>query len=163
MKLILPILTILLAGLSISCGHNHDHDHEHGHHHHGGPHVHSHEAPHGGVLVDVANEFCHLEFVIDPGNGRLQMHAMRFHPREAPVQFFMEQVEATAKIGEEEKIILFRPTQPDGETPATEATSLYTAELDWLKETPAFDGTIKELLIEQRTLQNITFKFTKKD
>tara|TARA_B100001939_G_scaffold330574_1_gene327840 strand:+ start:147 stop:626 length:480 start_codon:yes stop_codon:yes gene_type:complete len=159
MKLFLPLLLTVLA---LGCRHEHAHDHDHGHHHHGVE-GHSHAAPHGGVMVDVENEFCHLEFVIDPGNGRLQMHALRFHPREEPVKFFMEQVEATAKIGDEEKAFVFRPTQADGETPATEATSLYTAELDWLKETPAFDGTVKQLEIEGRSLQNITFKFAKKD
>ena len=157
MKLFLPII---LTALVLGCRHEHAHDH--GHHHHGAA-GHSHEAPHGGVMVDVENEFCHLEFVIDPGNGRLQMHALRFHPREEPVKFFMEQVEASAKIGDEEKAFVFRPTQADGETPATEATSLYTAELDWLKDTPAFDGTLQQLEIEGRTLRNITFKFAKKD
>ena len=113
--------------------------------------------------MDVENEFCHLEFLVDPLNGRLQMHAMRFHPSEEPLKFFMEQVEATAKIGEEEKAFIFSPTQLDGEAPATEATSLYTAQIDWLKDTPEFDVTLKELEIENRKLQNITFKFTKKN
>ena len=113
--------------------------------------------------MDVENEFCHLEFLVDPLNGRLQMHAMRFHPSEGPLKFFMEQVEATAKIGEEEKAFIFSPTQLDGEAPATEATSLYTAQIDWLKDTPEFDVTLKELQIEDRKLQNITFKFTKKN
>ena len=74
--------------------------------------------------MDVENEFCHLEFLVDPLNGRLQMHAMRFHPSEEPLKFFMEQVEATAKIGEEEKAFIFN-TQLDGEALTTEAASLY--------------------------------------
>ena len=158
------ILLTLLITLSLGCQKEHAHDHDHDHDHdHGEGHAHSHDAPNGGVLVDVENEFCHLEFLVDPLNGRLQMHAMRFHPSEEPLKFFMEQVEATAKIGEEEKAFIFSPTQLDGETPATEATSLYTAQIDWLKDTPEFDVTLKELQIEDRNLQNITFKFTKKD
>lgn len=161
MKLIL--LTLLIA-LSLGCQKEHDHEHDHDHEHeHDHDHDHSHEAPNGGVLVNVENEFCHLEFLVDPLNGRLQMHAMRFHPSEGPLKFFMEQVEATAKIGEEEKAFIFSPTQLDGEAPATEPTSLYTAQIDWLKDTPEFDVTLKELQIEDRNLQNITFKFTKKD
>ena len=156
MKLIL--LTLLIT-LSLGCQEEHAHDHDHDHDHDHG-HGHAHDAPNGGVLVDVENEFCHLEFLVDPLNGRLQMHAMRFHPSEEPVKFFMEQVEATAKIGEEEKAFTFSPTQLDGETPATEATSLYTAQIDWLKDTPEFDVTLKELQIENRKLQNITFKFS---
>ena len=156
MKLIL--LTLLIT-LFLGCQKEHAHDHGHGHGH-GHGHAHTHDAPNGGVLVDVENEFCHLEFLVDPLNGRLQMHAMRFHPSEEPLKFFMEQVEATAKIGEEEKAFTFNPTQLDGETPATEATSLYTAQIDWLKDTPEFDVTLKELQIEDRKLQNITFKFS---
>ena len=161
MKLIL--LTLLIA-LSLGCKKEHDHEHDHDHDHdHDHGHAHSHEAPNGGVLVNVEKEFCHLEFLVDPLNGRLQMHAMRFHPSEGPLKFFMEQVEATAKIGEEEKAFIFSPTQLDGEAPATEPTSLYTAQIDWLKDTPEFDVTLKELQIEDRNLQNITFKFSKKD
>ena len=96
------ILLTLLITLSLGCQKEHAHDHDHDHDHdHGEGHAHSHDAPNGGVLVDVENEFCHLEFLVDPLNGRLQMHAMRFHPSEEPLKFFMEQVEATAKIGEE--------------------------------------------------------------
>ena len=61
MKLIL--LTLLIT-LSLGCqkehAHDHDHDHDHGH-----GHGHTHDAPNGGVLVDVENEFCHLEFLVD--------------------------------------------------------------------------------------------------
>ena len=78
MKLIL--LTLLIT-LSLGCQKEHAHDHDHDHDHdHGHGHGHTHDAPNGGVLVDVENEFCHLEFLVDPLNGRLQMHAMRFHP-----------------------------------------------------------------------------------
>ena len=75
MKTILPLLTLLLA---LGCGHD---QHDHDHHHHGDGHGHA--APHGGVLVNVQNEFCHLEFVREPDSQLLQLHVMRFHPKEA--------------------------------------------------------------------------------
>jgi len=149
---------ILLAALG--CGHDHDH---HGHNHNHGGDGHGHKAPHGGVLVNVENEFCHLEFVIEPGTTRLQLHAMRFHPREAPLKFFMEQIEATATVNGEEKQFAFKPTQLDGTTATTEPTSLYVAELDWLKDTATFEGTLTELKIEGKILTKITFNFAKKD
>ena len=154
--------SILLLVAALGCGDSHNNDHD-GHNHNEGD-AHGHKAPHGGVLVNVENEFCHLEFVIEPGTTRLQMHALRFHPREAPVKFFMEKIEATAKVGEAEKIIVFKPTELDGVTPTAQPTSVYVAEIDWLKEdTPTFTGTIAELKIEDKTFTKITFKFAKKE
>ena len=154
--------SILLLVAALGCGDSHNH--EHPVHNHGEDDAHGHKAPHGGVLVNVENEFCHLEFVIEPGTTRLQLHAMRFHPREAPVKFFMEQIEATAKVGEAEKTIVFKPTELDGVTPTAQPTSIYVAEIDWLKEdTPTFTATLTELKIEDKTFTKITFKFSKKE
>ncbi len=156
-------LSALLVTLVLGCGHDHNHDH-HGHNHnHNHGDGHGHEAPHGGVLVNVENEFCHLEFVIEPGTTRLQMHAMRFHPREAPLKFFMAQIEATATVNGEEKPFVFKPTQLDGTTSTTEPTSLYVADADWIKDTATFKCTLTELNIEGKTLTKITFHFAKKD
>ena len=155
--------SILLLAAALGCGDSHNHDHEGHNHNHGEGDAHGHQAPHGGVLVNVENEFCHLEFVLDPGTTRLQMHAMRFHPREAPVKFFMEKIEATAKVGNEEKPITFKPTKQDGVTPTDQPTSVYVAEIDWLNATPTFTGTLTELKIEGKTFTKITFKFAKKE
>ena len=156
--------SILLLVAALGCGDSHNDDHDGHNHNHNEGDAHGHKAPHGGVLVNVENEFCHLEFVIEPGTTRLQLHAMRFHPREAPVKFFMEQIEATAKVGEAEKTIVFKPTELDGVTPTAQPTSIYVAEIDWLKEdTPTFTGTITELKIEDKTFTKITFKFSKKE
>ena len=154
--------SILLLVAALGCGDSHNQ--EHAAHNHGEGDTHGHKAPHGGVLVNVENEFCHLEFVIEPGTTRLQLHAMRFHPREAPVKFFMEKIEATAKVGEAEKTIVFKPTELDGVTPTAQPTSVYVAEIDWLKEdTPTFTGTLTELKIEGKTFTKITFNVAKKE
>jgi hypothetical protein len=151
--------SILLLAAALGCGDSHDHDHEG--HNHGD--AHGHQAPHGGVLVNVENEFCHLEFVLEPGTTRLQMHAMRFHPREAPVKFFMEKIEATVTIDGAEKTLTFKPTKQDGVTATDQPTSVYVAEIDWLNDIPTFTGTLTELKIEGKTFTKITFKFAKKE
>ena len=87
--------SILLLVATLGCGDSHNH--EHPAHNHGKVDAHGHKAPHGGVLVNVENEFCHLEFVQEPGAKRLQMHVMRFHPKEGPVKFYAEKVEATIR------------------------------------------------------------------
>ena len=155
--------SILLLAIALGCGDSHNDDHDGHNHNHNEGDAHGHKAPHGGVLVNVENEFCHLEFVLEPGTTRLQLHVMRFHPREAPVKFFMEKIEAIAKVGEAEKTIIFKPTELDGVTSTTQPTSVYVAEIDWLKDTPTFSGTLTELIIEDKTLAKITFYLAKKE
>ena len=154
MKSLILFLTITLGA---GCGGRHDH-----HHHGGDGHGHGHKAPHGGVLVDVEGEFCHLEFVKDPEAKRLQMHVMRFHPKEGPVTFFSEKVEANAEAGDQNRTLVFRPTELDGVTATQKPTSLYVAQIDWLEDGTSFEATLKEFSIEGRKLENITFKYSGK-
>ena len=148
------ILIIGFTAFVLGCGGGRDHDHDHDHEAGG----HSHKAPHGGILVNVENEFCHLEFLREPGTKRLLMHAMRFHP-EGLLNFYAEKIPVKAKIGEEVKEFDLKPMELDGLTVTQKPTSLYVAEVDWLKEGVSFEATLSELTIEGKKLQNITFKF----
>jgi len=151
-------LFLVIAALGCGGGHNHDHDHNHN-----GGDGHGHKAPHGGVLVNVGDEFCHLEFVQEPESNRLQLHVMRFHPKEMPVKFFMEQIEVSAKVGDEGKVVVFKPVELNGITATDQLTSLYMAEVDWLKNAANFNGTVRELKIEGKIFSEIAFQFTKPD
>jgi|TARA_B100000959_G_scaffold255305_1_gene287608 hypothetical protein len=151
-------LFLVIATLGCGGGHGHKHGHNHN-----GQNGHGHKAPHGGVLVDVGDEFCHLEFVQEPESNRLQLHVMRFHPKEMPVKFVMEQVEVSAKVGDEEKMVVFKPVELDGITATDQPTSLYMAEVDWLKKAANFNGTVRELKIEGKIFSEIAFQFTKPD
>ena len=157
MRNVIPIIT---AALWVGCGGGHDHDH--GHDHHNSEDIHGHKAPHGGVLVNVENEFCHLEFVREPGAKILQMHVMRFHPKEGPVKFFADKVEASIRVGDQNKTLVFKPTELDGITTTQAPTSLYVAQIDWFEEETSFKVTLGEFSIEGKKLQNITFKFLEK-
>ena len=148
------IITVLVSALVIGCGGNHDHDHDHDH----GAGGHSHKAPHGGILVNVENEFCHLEFLREPGTKRLLMHSMRFHP-EGLLKFYVEKISVKAKVGEEVKEFELKPMELDGVTPTNEPTSLYVAEIDWLEDDSVFEATLGDLTIEDKTLKNISFKY----
>ena len=157
MKYWVPLFLVIVA---LGCDGGHDHGHKHEHDHGDG---HGHKAPHGGVLVSVGDEFCHLEFVQEPETNRLQLHVMRFHPREMPVEFSMEQIEVSAKVGDEEKTVVFKPVELDGITATDKPTSLYMAEVDWLKNASDFNGTVKELMIEGKLFLEIAFQFSKPD
>ena len=154
-------MPIIFVAVGFGCGGGHDHEHGHNHDHNHGD-GHGHKAPHGGKLVNVGDEFCHLEFVQEPESNRLQLHVMRFHP-EMPVKFVMEQIEVSAKVGDEEKAVIFKPVELDGVTATDQPTSLYMAEVDWLKKAANFNGTVRELKIEGKIFSEIAFQFTKPD
>ena len=157
-SIVKKVITGLILGFVLGCGGGHDHDHDHDH----GGGSHGHEAPHGGILVNVDNEFCHLEFLREPGTKRLQMHVMRFHPKEGPVAFFTEKVEAKAQVGDQNKTLVFLPTELDGVTATQKPTSLYVAQVDWIEEGTSFEVTLGEFSIEGKKLTDITFKFPAK-
>ena len=149
-------MQIIFVAAALGCGGGHDHDHNHGD-------GHGHQAPHGGVLVNVGDEFCHLEFVQEPESNRLQLHVMRFHPKEGPLKISMAQIEVGATTGGEEKAIVFKPVELDGITATDHPTSLYMAEVDWLENAPNFNGTVKKLTIEGKLFLEIAFQFAKPD
>ena len=149
-------MPIIFVAAALGCGGDHDHAHNHGD-------GHGHKAPHGGVLVDVGDEFCHLEFVQEPESNRLQLHVMRFHPKEGPLKISMAQIEVGATTGGEEKAIVFKPVELDGITATDHPTSLYMAEVDWLENAPNFNGTVKKLTIEGKLFLEIAFQFAKPD
>ena len=149
-------MPIIFVAAALGCGGDHDHAHNHGD-------GHGHKAPHGGVLVNVGDEFCHLEFVQEPESNRLQLHVMRFHPKEGPLKISMAQIEVGATTGGEEKAIVFKPVELDGITATDLPTSLYMAEVDWLKNAPNFNGTVKKLTIEGKLFLEIAFQFAKLD
>ena len=151
-------IPIIFVAAALGCGGGHDH--EHGHNHGDG---HGHKAPHGGVLGNVGDEFCHLEFVQEPESNRLQLHVLRFHPKEGPLKISMAQIEMGATTDGEEKVIVFKPVELDGITATDHPTSLYMAEVDWLENAPNFNGTVKKLTIEGKPFSEIAFQFTKPD
>ena len=149
MKNWMPIIFVTAA---LGCGGGHDHGDGHGH-----------KAPHGGVLVNVGDEFCHLEFVQEPESNRLQLHVLRFHPKEGPLKISMAKIEVGATTGGEEKAIVFKPVELDGITATDHPTSLYMAEVDWLENALNFNGTVKKLTIEGKLFLEIAFQFAKPD
>ena len=80
-----------------------------------------------------------------------------------PVKFVMEQIEVSAKVTGEEKVVIFKPVELDGITATEQPTSLYMAEIDWLKNVADFNGTVKKLTIEGKIFLEIAFQFTKPD
>ena len=81
-------------GLLVACsdgGHDHDHDHhhDHDHDHDHGEEGHVHTAPHGGELLVLAEEFAHVELVLDRATGTLDAYSLGAHA-DTPVRLAQE-------------------------------------------------------------------------
>ena len=75
----------------------------------------------------------------------------------------MAQIEVGVTASGEKKAIVFKPVELDGITATDHPTSLYMAEVDWLKNAADFNGTVKKLTIESKIFSEIAFQFTKPD
>lgn len=78
MRASLPLLSLLV----VACGHGHDHDHAHDHVH-ADTDSHRHEAPRGGVLVELGEHAAHVELLLDPEAGELTLYALDAHAEQA--------------------------------------------------------------------------------
>ena len=156
-------ITVLVTGLTLGCGNHHDHNHNgHSHgHDHGG---HAHEAPNGGKMVELGEDACHLEFLLDESNAtRMTILAHEFHPQKAYVKLPMAQIEVTAKVGDVEMKLVFKPVV--SATLGNNAThsSEYEATADWLKDTTTFKGRIVHVDFPGGVTHNKPFQFSKKN
>ena len=158
-------ITVLVTGLALGCGNHHDHDHNgHSHGHDHDDDGHAHEAPNGGKMVELGEDACYLEFLLDESNAtRMTLLAHEFHPQETYVKLPMAQIEVVAKVGDEEKKLLFKPVV--NSTLGNNAThsSEYEATADWLQDTSAFKGRIIHLDFPGGETHNKTFQFSKKN
>ena len=163
MKLI--AITVLLTSLVLGCGKHHDHDHNghsHGHDHDGDDHAH--EAPNGGVLVELGEAACYLEFLLDESTAtRMTLLAHEFHPQETYVKLPMAQIEVVAKVGDEERKLVFKPVVDALLGNNATHSFKYEAAADWLKDTREFTARIVYLDSPGGVTHNKPFQFSKKN
>jgi hypothetical protein len=123
-------------------------------------HKHEHKPPHGGAPVELGEEEYHVEFVLDAAAGKLQAFVLDGE-MENFVRIAAPSLEVTAKIpGKEENVVLL-PVANNATGEKVGDTSLFEAQADWLKTTPAFDAVLKEITVRTRTYTNVAFNFPK--
>ena len=158
-------ITGLVTCLLLGCGKPHGHNHNgHGHEHDGHEHDdkgHKHEAIYGGELVEFGEDACYLEFLMDESNAtRMTVLAYEFHPP-GSVKIPMTQIEVVAKIGDEEKQLVFLPVIDATLGNNATHSSKYEVAADWLKDMATFEGRIVQLDFPGGISHNKTFQFTK--
>jgi hypothetical protein len=119
---------------------------------------HEHSAPHGGTLIELGEEFAHLEIVLDAATGKLTAYALDGEAEKA-VRLKQSDIEITI-INPAAVIKLSGVANSlTGET-ATE-TSEFAGQSDTLKGVSNFDGAICVVTIKGKQFKGVPFNFPK--
>ena len=119
---------------------------------------HVHHAPHGGSLVEIGEEFAHLELVLDPATGQLTAFAL---DGEAENPARLKQPSITIHISNPKvDLVLQGVASPlTGETLGD--TSEFVVQNDQLKGVSRFDGVVEALTIKGGDFNNVQFTYSR--
>lgn len=153
------LTAVLAVGLLLSlsaCKGGHKDEHAHGDAHH----QHHHDPPHGGTGVTLGDEAFHLEFLRDPATGRMKAWILTAHMA-GYARIKAETFELKAKVGGEEKVLVFQAQASPATGETVGNTSYFEAEADWLKTTDTFDAVLPQIDIKGSLFTGVTFNFPK--
>jgi hypothetical protein len=124
------------------------------------PHKHVHHPPHGGTPVVLGDEVYHLELVLDPLTGTLQVYLFDGE-LENFIRSAVPSIEIDATVNGVPRSLLLAavPNPATGETVGD--TSLFQTQADWLRETKEFDGVVRSVTIRGTTFTDEKFNFPK--
>ncbi len=119
---------------------------------------HEHSAPHGGALVELGEEFAHVEIVLDAATGKLAAYALdgeaekSVRVKQSEIEIDVKNPAVTIKLGGVANTLT-------GETAGD--TSEFSALSDRLKGATNFDGVIKTISIKGKQFKDVEFNFPK--
>ncbi|MCG3205806.1 MAG: hypothetical protein KCHDKBKB_02529 [Elusimicrobia bacterium] len=117
-------------------------------------HEHEHKAPHGGTLVELGEEFAHIELVLDQATGQLTAYAL---DGEAENSVRLSQKEIELTIGPVTIKLLAMDNPLTGEKIGD--TSEFRSRLGALKAQNQFTGTIKKIQIKGQSFESVPVNF----
>lgn len=118
---------------------------------------HEHHAPHGGTLVEIGEEFAHLELVLDSENGKLTGYVL---DGEAEKSVRISQLQLEIEINEPKPLtVRLLPVENSLTGEKEGATSEFSLQADDLRELSNFDGIIKVISIKGTSYTGIKFNF----
>ena len=119
---------------------------------------HEHSAPHGGALVELGEEFAHLEIVLDAATGALTAYALdgeaekSVRVKQSEIEIAVKNPPVMIKLGAVSNALT-------GETASD--TSEFSDQSDRLKGATDFDGVIKTISIKGKQFKDVKFNFPK--
>jgi hypothetical protein len=117
---------------------------------------HKHSAPHGGALVEMGEEFAHLEIVLDAVTGTMIAYALDGEA-EKPVRVKQSEIEIAVRNSAITIKLSGVSNALTGET--TGDTSEFCGRSDRLKSATDFDGVIKTISIKGKQFKDVAFNF----
>jgi hypothetical protein len=125
----------------------------------GGEEGHEHAAPHGGTLVELGEEFAHVELVLDSSTGTLTAYALDGEAERA-VRLAQPAIEVSFVTPGRSRtqVTLSGVSNPlTGETDAD--TSQFRAMVPALKGVTEFEGAIKAVAVRGQRFQDVSFRY----
>jgi Flp pilus assembly protein TadD len=119
---------------------------------------HEHSAPHGGALIELGEEFAHVEIVLDAATGKLTAYALdgeaekAVRIKQSEIEVAVENTAVTIKLAGVANALT-------GET--ADDTSEFSGQSERLKGATDFDGIIKTISIKGKEFKDVAFNFPK--
>jgi hypothetical protein len=124
--------------------------------------VHEHHAPHGGTLVELGEEFAHLELVLNAQTGTLTAYVLDGEAEQS-VRIVQPQIEISVRLPGSGSAKVLALTLPAAANPLTGETvgqsSQFQTQSDALKGARRFSGTVKSVSARGGSFENVAFRF----
>jgi hypothetical protein len=117
---------------------------------------HEHSAPHGGALVELGEEFAHVELTLNAATGALTAYALdgeaekSVRVKQSEIEIAVKNPSVMIKLGAVSNALT-------GETAGD--TSEFLGQLDRLKGATDFEGVIKTISIKGKQFKDVKFNF----
>jgi hypothetical protein len=121
---------------------------------------HEHAAPHGGTLVELGEEFAHLELVLDSATGQLSAYALDGEA-EKPVRLSAPSLALVVTPADQTGPVAIELAPVENALTGERAgdTSLFRASVPTLMGRTAFTGRVETIAIRGRSFANVAFAF----
>jgi len=114
---------------------------------------HVHRAPHGGLLVELGDEFAHVELVLEGATGKVTAYVLDGEV-EKPIRLEQKEIVLRTKGGDLALQAVGSPLT--GEKPGD--SSQFEGQSDGLKGTKELDGTLLRIVVKGKELTNIPLR-----
>ncbi|HEY3999927.1 MAG TPA: hypothetical protein VGO93_13720 [Candidatus Xenobia bacterium] len=118
---------------------------------------HEHKPPHGGTLIELGEEFAHIEMTVDPASGHVTAYVLDGEAEQPVTVAQSTLVIHFASLHAPDLVLQAVPNVLTGETVGH--TSQFDGELPLLKTTPTFDAELKEILARGTQFRAVRFNY----
>jgi hypothetical protein len=127
------------------------------HEHPAGDHGHTHQAPHGGTLLEIGTHAFNLEVVRDPTAGKLTVYVLDGHA-ENFVRIAPRELQATAYSGGQRRVLALQAVANPATGETVGSTSQFEGQADWLKQGGALNGEVGPIEIRGTNFPPVAFQ-----